>query len=365
MSILSAVISLPVRTSMIISSQMRQRFCRNFSKSSTVCLRFDTPLYSAEASVNKKYPSYYYKNKKKKRSKIYIVIGLFGGYCIIAALGFLYMHFRQVSTELDEKKKERKRRSKFDRIFTPEEVAAHPTWTTYKGKVYDFSYYAAGHPGGEETIKQAGGTSLEPFWEKFKFHNSPEVLKELETLKIGKLVTDHTQQPRCRTANNTPVLDPNSHRLELIFDEADENFMELNMEQLTSYPKYSIVSSIPCKKDSTKTEAQDAPTWSGTRLIDIITDLDIKMNEYEKVQFECLDKDQVGMVYRTNVSAEKANNPGFDILLAYEMNGAEIPLEHGYPIRVIIPEYPGSKNVKWLRRIVFKKRQKIVYTLGS
>jgi DMSO/TMAO reductase YedYZ molybdopterin-dependent catalytic subunit len=40
-----------------------------------------------------------------------------------------------------------------------------------------------------------------------------------------------------------------------------------------------------------------------------------------------------------------------DVLLAYEMNGAPLPREHGAPIRLIIPEMYGYKNVKWVARI--------------
>ena len=40
-----------------------------------------------------------------------------------------------------------------------------------------------------------------------------------------------------------------------------------------------------------------------------------------------------------------------DVMLAYEMNGAPLPLEHGAPMRLIIPEMYGYKNVKWLAGI--------------
>jgi DMSO/TMAO reductase YedYZ molybdopterin-dependent catalytic subunit len=40
-----------------------------------------------------------------------------------------------------------------------------------------------------------------------------------------------------------------------------------------------------------------------------------------------------------------------DTLLAYRMNGAEIPRRHGYPVRVLIPGRFGEENPKWLTRI--------------
>jgi len=40
-----------------------------------------------------------------------------------------------------------------------------------------------------------------------------------------------------------------------------------------------------------------------------------------------------------------------DVLLAYEMNGAPLPVQHGYPVRLIAPGWYGMAQVKWLRAI--------------
>jgi len=41
-----------------------------------------------------------------------------------------------------------------------------------------------------------------------------------------------------------------------------------------------------------------------------------------------------------------------DAMLAYEMDGKPLRREHGAPVRVVIPEMYGYKNVKWVERIV-------------
>jgi DMSO/TMAO reductase YedYZ molybdopterin-dependent catalytic subunit len=38
-------------------------------------------------------------------------------------------------------------------------------------------------------------------------------------------------------------------------------------------------------------------------------------------------------------------------LLAYEMNGAPLPPQHGFPLRLVVPGWYGMQNVKWLTRI--------------
>jgi DMSO/TMAO reductase YedYZ molybdopterin-dependent catalytic subunit len=40
-----------------------------------------------------------------------------------------------------------------------------------------------------------------------------------------------------------------------------------------------------------------------------------------------------------------------DVMLAYEMDGAPLQRVHGAPVRLVIPEMYGYKNVKWLNRI--------------
>ncbi|HEY3009865.1 MAG TPA: sulfite oxidase [Micromonosporaceae bacterium] len=40
-----------------------------------------------------------------------------------------------------------------------------------------------------------------------------------------------------------------------------------------------------------------------------------------------------------------------EVLLAYEMNGAPLPPQHGAPLRLVVPGWYGMAHVKWLRAI--------------
>lgn len=46
-----------------------------------------------------------------------------------------------------------------------------------------------------------------------------------------------------------------------------------------------------------------------------------------------------------------------DVLLAYELNGAPLPAEHGFPLRLVVPGYYGTNSVKWLWRLHLAARR--------
>jgi len=54
--------------------------------------------------------------------------------------------------------------------------------------------------------------------------------------------------------------------------------------------------------------------------------------------------------YARGLPVEKALQP--DVILAYQMNGTQLPASHGFPVRAIVPGWYGMASVKWLTRII-------------
>lgn len=46
-----------------------------------------------------------------------------------------------------------------------------------------------------------------------------------------------------------------------------------------------------------------------------------------------------------------------DALLAWEMNGAPVPLAHGGPLRLVFPGYQGVNHIKYVKRLAFTERE--------
>jgi DMSO/TMAO reductase YedYZ molybdopterin-dependent catalytic subunit len=57
----------------------------------------------------------------------------------------------------------------------------------------------------------------------------------------------------------------------------------------------------------------------------------------------------VTMTFARSLPVERALHP--DTLLAYAMNGEELSIAHGFPLRLVVPGWYGVAAVKWLVRI--------------
>lgn len=94
--------------------------------------------------------------------------------------------------------------------------------------------------------------------------------------------------------------------------------------------------------------------WKGVPLKDLLALIGLKRTALEVV-FEAYDygkrKDLEGDFYFTrSLPIQKALHP--DTLIAYELNGKPIPFKHGYPLRLIVPQWYAMASIKWVKRII-------------
>lgn len=59
--------------------------------------------------------------------------------------------------------------------------------------------------------------------------------------------------------------------------------------------------------------------------------------------------DSADGAYTDSLTREQALSP--DVLLAFSMDGAPLPREHGGPVRLVVPSMYGYKSVKWVNRL--------------
>jgi DMSO/TMAO reductase YedYZ molybdopterin-dependent catalytic subunit len=97
------------------------------------------------------------------------------------------------------------------------------------------------------------------------------------------------------------------------------------------------------------TEAVGTAEWGGALLRPLLDEAGVSPASVDLL-FTALDAGVEGGVaqhYERALPIEAAE----DALLAYEMNGAPLPPQHGFPLRLVVPGWYGMQNVKWLTRI--------------
>ena len=94
--------------------------------------------------------------------------------------------------------------------------------------------------------------------------------------------------------------------------------------------------------------------WTGAALRDVLLAAGITA-EAVSVLLVGLDSEAPEGGFRRVLPVRKALHP--DTLLAYGMNGEDLPRDHGYPLRAVVPGWVGSSSIKWLGRIVVANEQ--------
>ena len=108
----------------------------------------------------------------------------------------------------------------------------------------------------------------------------------------------------------------------------------------------------PAKGNQWTVGAVHCARWTGVRLRDVLEDAGIKSNAVY-IGFHAVDKhislDPDKEPISRGCPIEKALQD--ETILAFEMNGEDIPLVHGYPLRLIAGGWPASVSGKWIKGI--------------
>ncbi|UCE73990.1 MAG: molybdopterin-dependent oxidoreductase [Methanomassiliicoccales archaeon] len=116
-----------------------------------------------------------------------------------------------------------------------------------------------------------------------------------------------------------------------------ETPLNFTYENITSFPITSEVVTLKCVDGP-----QGTANWTGVRLKAILDLVGISEGAREVVVFG-----EDG--YSSSLTIQEATSP--DVILAYEMNGETLPVDHGYPVRLVVPGKYGYKWVKWITHI--------------
>lgn len=113
----------------------------------------------------------------------------------------------------------------------------------------------------------------------------------------------------------------------------------------------------PAKGNQWSLGAVACAQWTGVKLKDVLNDAGIKADAvyigyYGADKHISGDPDKV--VISRGVPIKKAMDD--ENLIAWAMNGKDIPLIHGFPLRLVIGGWPASTSGKWLNKIVIRNK---------
>jgi DMSO/TMAO reductase YedYZ molybdopterin-dependent catalytic subunit len=166
-----------------------------------------------------------------------------------------------------------------------------------------------------------------------------------------------------------PAIDAGSHRIHV--SGAVEQHATLTTEELRGLGEQSVTVTMECAGNGRlwmsplppgepfDEGAVSTATWTGAPLRALLDSVGLRPSAVEIVaqgadSGPVLREDETvpggeTAPYARALPLEKALDP--DTLLAWGMNGGTLPVEHGGPVRLIVPGWYGMASVKWVSRI--------------
>ena len=152
----------------------------------------------------------------------------------------------------------------------------------------------------------------------------------------------------------------------LTIDGAVDTQLELSMDDLLRFPQVSLKVVLECAGNGRSLfdpkvggtpwirGAVGCSEWTGVRLRDVLKHAGLKPNAVYLGNYgEDVPVDS-GEAFSRGIPIEKAMDE--HTLIAFKMNGEDLPAAHGFPVRLIVPGWIGSSMQKWLNRIWVRDR---------
>ena len=221
-------------------------------------------------------------------------------------------------------------------------------------------------PGGRRATPAASDAGDAKAWFKdtapFIVHDDGKSLEARLEHMEGLITPNHLFFVR----NNSVSLDVDVANWRLsVTGDAVTNPLELTYDDIRKLPRRTLVSYLECAGNQRamfdlvkgraaagtqwQTGGVSNGEWGGVALGEVLKLAGIT-EQAVSVLLIGQDTESPEAGFRRVIPVEKALHP--DTLLAYTLNGAALPRDHGFPLRALVPGWVGSTSVKWLGRIV-------------
>ena len=141
---------------------------------------------------------------------------------------------------------------------------------------------------------------------------------------------------------SSPTFDPNVWALQIL--DHGKVLLTLSWAQLDALPAKIKEHTLECIGTGPFSQSVSNALWTGLPLAELLAQFGVAVPVAKFLKITGMDG------YSTGLPATDVQRP---LWLVWRMNGAELPLEHGRPARLLVPGRYGMKNPKWLQVIEF------------
>ncbi|KDA04692.1 oxidoreductase [Microbacterium sp. CH12i] len=166
---------------------------------------------------------------------------------------------------------------------------------------------------------------------------------ELDVPGLSPLFTPNEDFYRVDTALTVPTIDPETWRL--VIDGMVDQRVELSFQDILDMGLDEYAITLTCVSNEVGGELVGNAMWLGVPLRDVLA----KAGPQSGADM-VLSRSVDGYTASTPLSA--LTDDGLDAILAVAMNGEPLPLEHGFPVRMVVPGLYGYVSAtKWLTEL--------------
>ncbi|MDN3562979.1 sulfite oxidase [Paeniroseomonas aquatica] len=153
-----------------------------------------------------------------------------------------------------------------------------------------------------------------------------------------------------------PEVDAASYRLAV--SGLVERPLSLTLDAIRARARREVACTVECSGNHGTpwlTSAIGTARWTGTPLAPLLQEAGLRPGGTEVVFYgadsgeEQIRTIKVQAPFARSMSVADAMAP--EVMLCWEMNGAPLPRENGFPLRLVVPGWYGVASVKWLKRI--------------
>jgi DMSO/TMAO reductase YedYZ molybdopterin-dependent catalytic subunit len=166
--------------------------------------------------------------------------------------------------------------------------------------------------------------------------------RRADSLGASTYVTPTSDFYRIDTAVLTPQVSIDSWTLEI--DGLVQRPTRITYDELITHDSIAVPVTISCVSNEVGGHLVGTAVWQGVPLADLLDRIGVD-RAAQQIVGRSVDGFTAG--FPVGVAID-----GRDALVAYAMNGEPLPVEHGYPVRLIVPGLYGYVSAtKWLKRI--------------